>query len=486
MATFLGWLTRRTTASSSESKPVPVGGDAAPKSPAAVPKLNMLRASAEHVVQLAAVSKDSAATQRTARTKREVTKTVWTKTARTKSAAGKASVGLSQALIVAPPSDFTSFLSQKARVVMEGRMNKLKGRGVGKSWVPQHFILKADAFYYTPNKQFSHKEKKVSLVKTKIGTAQHYTKKDNAFGIMDMSSRSLHIMCVESESLMHEWIKALIAVRTALEGRARDSQPNAALALNSRYPHIPSLPPPPSAATSPAGQTTTETRPTYVAHLTDSEGEGEKDEGSPDDDEQGGAPNGAGALMQEPPRSRPPAAPQPPHSPHTQHARRAKLELRAPAPVAAAGGITQRADDPLGLTGLSPSPTTAAAGVARLNLTDSEQDSDVDSDFALAVTIQPNPMRARRAPPEAHQCGHVSTGTQWRGSVISPARQRTPLAAPAPQATPRDGAVRAVLVGASVMGQSAAYHTQMVRMELVLLRHDDSRAGTGGLCGLWE
>ena len=115
---------------------------------------------------------------------------------------------------------------------MEGRLNKLKGRGIGKSWVPQYFVLKADAFYYTPNKTYSHKEKKVSLVRAKIGTAQHYTKKDHAFGVMDKNQ--LHIMCAESESLMHEWIKALIAVRTALEGRTSDSQLNPAFALNPR------------------------------------------------------------------------------------------------------------------------------------------------------------------------------------------------------------------------------------------------------------
>jgi len=44
---------------------------------------------------------------------------------------------------------------------MEGWMNKLKGRGISKSWVPQLFVLKADAFYFTPNKTFSHKKKRV-------------------------------------------------------------------------------------------------------------------------------------------------------------------------------------------------------------------------------------------------------------------------------------------------------------------------------------
>jgi hypothetical protein len=453
MSSFLGWLTRPKTAASSESKKVVGAEDGGERKKvvgdviAAVPKLNLLRASSEHVVQPAAVAKEAA---RTARTKRE-----GTKNGRPKSAARG-----SQALIVAPPADFSGFLSQKARVVMEGRMNKLKGRGVGKSWVPQHFILKADAFYYTPNKQFSHKEKKVSLVKTKIGTAQHYTKKENAFGVMDVSSRSLHIMCVESESLMHEWIKALIAVRTALEGRARDSQPNAALALNPRYPHIPSLPPPRT------GSSTSESRPTYLAHLTDSEGEGEDmEEGYLADDAHVGTPSGGGvAAISEPPSSRPPAAPQEQlQAPQTQKARRSQPALRAPV---AARGRPQRAEDPLGLVGLSrrSPPASAAAGVERLgtfNLT--EQDSDDDSDFALAVTIQPSQSRAGRAP-EMHQCER--TDTPRRGSVISPARQRTPLAAPAPLTTPRDGAVRAVLVGAPVMGRSAAYPTQMVRMEL--------------------
>jgi len=106
-------------------------------------------------------------------------------------------------------------------------------------------VLKADAFYFTLNKTFSHKKKKVSLVKTKIGTAQHYTRKDHAFGILDPRTRKLHVMCVESEALMHEWIKALIAVRTTLEGRARETLPQPALALNARFPNIPSLPPKP-------------------------------------------------------------------------------------------------------------------------------------------------------------------------------------------------------------------------------------------------
>jgi hypothetical protein len=120
---------------------------------------------------------------------------------------------------------------QQARVILEARMSKLKGRGIGKSWVSQHFVLKADALYYTPDKTYSHKIKKVSLVRAKIGTAQHWTKKDNAFGVVEKDQ--VHIMCAESESAMHEWIKALVAVRTALRGRAA-LQPSPALALNPR------------------------------------------------------------------------------------------------------------------------------------------------------------------------------------------------------------------------------------------------------------
>jgi hypothetical protein len=120
---------------------------------------------------------------------------------------------------------------QQARVILEARMSKLKGRGIGKSWVSQHFVLKADALYYTPHKTYSHKIKKVSLVRAKIGTAQHWTKKDNAFGVVEKDQ--VHIMCAESESAMHEWIKAMVAVRTALQGRAA-LQPSPALALNPR------------------------------------------------------------------------------------------------------------------------------------------------------------------------------------------------------------------------------------------------------------
>ena len=196
---------------------------------------------------------------------------------------------------VIPPSTptFASFQAQQARIVMEGRLNKLKGRGLGKSWVPQHFVLKADAFYYTPNRIFSHKQKKISLVKARIGTAQYYTKKDNAFGIMDARKRALHIMSAESESLMHEWIRALIAVRTALEGRVRDAKPNPTLALNPRFPDIPSLPPPrkdqdeADAADSPSAARA-QASATYLAHLTD-----ESDSDGPDagDDSRSRAPD---------------------------------------------------------------------------------------------------------------------------------------------------------------------------------------------------
>jgi hypothetical protein len=120
---------------------------------------------------------------------------------------------------------------QQARVILEARMSKLKGRGIGKSWMSQHFVLQADALYYTPDKTYSHKIKKISLVRAKIGTAQHWTKKDNAFGVVEKDQ--VHIMCAESESAMHEWIKAIVAVRTALQGRAA-LQPSPALALNPR------------------------------------------------------------------------------------------------------------------------------------------------------------------------------------------------------------------------------------------------------------
>jgi hypothetical protein len=181
----------------------------------------------------------------------------------------------------------TTVQAQQASVVMEGCMNKLKSRGmgIGKSWVPQHFVLKVDALYYTPNKAFSHKMKKISLLRTRVGTAQHYTKREYSFGVLDAKARELHIMCAESESLMHEWIKALIAVQAALESRMREVQPDA-LALNPCFPNIPSLPAPAKkqeeqadagsvGKASPAAPSCI----TLVPHLTDSEEEEEEEGG---------------------------------------------------------------------------------------------------------------------------------------------------------------------------------------------------------------
>ncbi len=253
----------------------------------------------------------------------------------------------------AAPSPYQSFLAQQARIVMEGRMNKLKGRGLGKTWVPQHFVLKADAFYYTPNKMYSHKVKKISLVKAKIGTAQHYTKKDNAFGVMDARKRTMHIMCAESESLMHEWIRALIAVRTALEGRARDVKLNAALALNPRFPDIPSLPPlrKDDDDESPAGDTplAPQASATYLAHLTD-DSDGDDDDAylAPADAVVPPCPSASTATTRN--AAEPfPAAPLPltTQSSDTSDERRAHAS-RAPTNMPAA---RPAAADPLGLAG---------------------------------------------------------------------------------------------------------------------------------------
>ena len=228
---MLGWL--RSTGRSSRS--ASSKGEEVPATEAQVPKLNLLRTSAKDVSRLSTTSASRLNTDQSLPSSANDTKGSErsTRPSNVEPHHGSAakSVADHQASALTQPS-FSSFAQQQARVVMEGRLNKLKGRGIGKSWVPQYFVLKADAFYYTPNKTYSHKEKKVSLVRAKIGTAQHYTKKDHAFGVMDKNQ--LHIMCAESESLMHEWIKALIAVRTALEGRTSDSQLNPAFALNPR------------------------------------------------------------------------------------------------------------------------------------------------------------------------------------------------------------------------------------------------------------
>lgn len=175
-----------------------------------VPKLNLARASSALHPTTAAPSAKAAARPMSAAEARPKSAS---RTARASSASapnphGATSLGPRAAL-----------LAQQARTVMEGRMNKLKGRGPGvsKAWVPQHFVLKADALYYTPNQAFSHKMKKVSLGRTKIGTAQHYTRKDHAFGVLDSRSGELHVMCAETDAAMHEWIKALIAVRSAID-----------------------------------------------------------------------------------------------------------------------------------------------------------------------------------------------------------------------------------------------------------------------------
>jgi len=348
---MMGWLTARVRgrAAGPDAADADAQAAAAPSSgqaPPAVPRLNLHAGGAPAAARAATERPGSAATER-----------------RTGPRAKPRSSALPAAdprVYGTTPSPYQSFLAQQARIVMEGRMNKLKGRGLGKTWVPQHFVLKADAFYYTPNKMYSHKEKKISLVKTKIGTAQHYTKKDNAFGVVDARKRAMHIMCAESESMMHEWIRALIAVRTALEGRARDVKPNAALALNPRFPDIPSLPPPrkdddderAAGDTPPAPQASA----TYLAHLTDdSDGDDDAHLTLAGDDDAHFTP--AVALVPPRPSARPtatrnaaeslPAAPRPlttqssdTSDDHPAHASRAPTYTPAARPAAA---------DPLGL-----------------------------------------------------------------------------------------------------------------------------------------
>ncbi|EKX44854.1 hypothetical protein GUITHDRAFT_139468 [Guillardia theta CCMP2712] len=124
-------------------------------------------------------------------------------------------------------SQFEDYLNQSAVSVLEGDLMKRKGRGIGKAWVRQHFVLRKDALYYGPCTGFTYKEKKIALSRVHIGSAEHYTNKENAFGVLDSSSKSLHVMSAESERSMIEWVKTLIAVQVALENR---------------HPEIPSLP----------------------------------------------------------------------------------------------------------------------------------------------------------------------------------------------------------------------------------------------------
>ena len=181
-----------------------------------VPKLNLARATSALYPTTAAPSAKAAARPMSAAEARP--KSASRTEARPKSAS-RTSASAPNAHGATSLGPRAALLAQQARTVMEGRMNKLKGRGPGvsKAWVPQHFVLKADALYYTPNQAFSHKMKKVSLGRTKIGTAQHYTRKDHAFGVLDSRSGELHVMCAETDAAMHEWIKALIAVRSAID-----------------------------------------------------------------------------------------------------------------------------------------------------------------------------------------------------------------------------------------------------------------------------
>lgn len=303
-------------------------------------------------------------------------------------------------------------------------MNKLKGRGLGKSWVPQHFVLKADAFYYTPNKTYSHKEKKISLVKAKIGTAQHYTKKENAFGIMDARKRALHIMSAESESLMHEWIRALIAVRTALEGRARDSKPNP---LNPRFPDIPSLPLPrkdneqgqADVAESPS-PARAQASATYLAHLTDDS----------DDNDDELYPDVGNDCRSRPPECMP--APAPAAGSSRSRATAALVARRA----------NNNSDDGSGSVRPAPSLMTAPGAPPPedpLGLADRAQSDDHSREGRARRKQDPSPTRSRSC-------------------VISPARALT--ASPRVDAAPAGAVARGVLLPAKPL--APAFSRQMV------------------------
>jgi hypothetical protein len=210
------WLGKLTGSAAEPAAPTPAAPAAVPS---AVPKLNLSRADqGTHVSSRPASAKPTSTTPAT-------------RVSRPASAAPQRSVEEGKEERERGKFAASLLSKQQARVILEARMSKLKGRSIGKSWVSQHFVLKADALYYTPDKTYSHKIKKVSLLRAKIGTAQHWTKKDNAFGVVEKDQ--VHIMCAESEGAMHEWIKALVAVRTALQGRAA-LQPSPALALNPR------------------------------------------------------------------------------------------------------------------------------------------------------------------------------------------------------------------------------------------------------------
>eukprot|EP00960_Hanusia_phi_P044240 756535-Hanusia_phi.AAC.4 len=132
-------------------------------------------------------------------------------------------------------AQFEDYLNQNAVSVLEGDLMKRKGRGIGKAWVRQHFVLRKDALYYGPCTGFTYKEKKITL------------SRENAFGVLDTSSKSLHVMYAESEKSMIEWVKTLIAVQIALENRYtphKTARPRSALhqGSNSKYREIPSLP----------------------------------------------------------------------------------------------------------------------------------------------------------------------------------------------------------------------------------------------------
>jgi hypothetical protein len=59
------------------------------------------------------------------------------------------------------------------------------------------FFCRRDALYYSPAKDYTHNYKKISLMHSKIGTAEQYTPRKNAFGVMDPIDRVIHIMAAD-------------------------------------------------------------------------------------------------------------------------------------------------------------------------------------------------------------------------------------------------------------------------------------------------
>lgn len=115
---------------------------------------------------------------------------------------------------------YDDMFNQKAKDILKGTLGKLKGKGIGKAWVRQLFVLKQDALWYGVNDKFSHVEKKIPLAYAQIGTAENLTSRPNAFGVLDFYTKEMHVMAAESREAMEDWIRAMHTVRISLESKA--------------------------------------------------------------------------------------------------------------------------------------------------------------------------------------------------------------------------------------------------------------------------